>query len=55
MKNITSINKLSKDEIIELLDFTDKLKTKNENGIEYKPLSGKTIITSFPPTSLITR
>ncbi|MBZ9685593.1 hypothetical protein G9F72_004405 [Clostridium estertheticum] len=55
MKNITSINKLSRDEIIDLIDFTDELKIKNKNGIEYKPLSGKTIITSFPPTSLITK
>jgi len=55
MKNLISINKLSKDEIIGLLDFTDEIKIKNEKGIEYKPLAGKTIIASFPPTSLITR
>ena len=55
MKNLISINRLSKDEIFDLLDFTDELKIKNEKGIDYKPLAGKTVIASFPPTSLITR
>lgn len=55
MKNLTTISKLSKDEILDLLDFTDELKSKNQNSIEYKPLLGKTVIASFPPTSLITR
>ena len=55
MKNITSINKLSKAEIIDLLDFTDELKAKNKKGIEDKPLLGKTIVNSFPSTSLITK
>jgi len=55
MKSLITIGKLSTDEILGLLDFTDELKIKKEKSIDYKPLSGKTVVTSFPPTSLITR
>jgi len=55
MKDLTSLRRLSKDQIVDLLDFADEIKAKKDRGIEFKPLLGKTVITSFPPTSLRTR
>ncbi|WP_432663747.1 hypothetical protein R9X47_24550 [Wukongibacter baidiensis] len=55
MRDLISIRNLSKNEITGLLDFADDLKKKHQKGIDYKPLLGKTVITSFPPTSLRTR
>lgn len=55
MKDLTNIKNLSKSQIVGLLGFADDLKKKYQNGIDYKPLLGKTVITAFPPTSLRTR
>lgn len=55
MKDLISIRAMEREEILNLLDFADKIKTKMYGGIDYKPLKDKTIITSFPPTSLRTR
>jgi ornithine carbamoyltransferase len=55
MKDLISVRNLSKEQIISLLDLADDLKMKKQNGIEFKPLLGKTVITSFPPTSIRTR
>jgi len=55
MKDLISLRRLSNDQIIYLLDFADEIKAKKDRGIEFKPLLGKTVITSFPPTSLRTR
>lgn len=55
MKDLISIKNLTKDEIVALLDYSDEIKSKFNNGEEFKPLKGKTVITSFPSTSLRTR
>lgn len=55
MKNLTRIDILTKEEIVRLLNLADELKSKKQEGIVYKPLMDKTVITSFPPTSLRTR
>ncbi len=55
MKDLISINKLTATEITSLLDFADEIKEWNKEGKEYKPLKDKTVITSFPATSLRTR
>lgn len=55
MKDLISVRSLSKEQIINLLDFADELKMKRQKGIDFKPLLGKMVITSFPPTSIRTR
>jgi len=55
MKDLISIKRLTKQEINDLLTLADELKEKNKRSEEYKPLRNKTVITSFPPTSLRTR
>lgn len=55
MKDMISIKMLTKQEIIDLLYFADELKEKNRRAEEYKPIKNKTVITSFPTTSLRTR
>ena len=55
MRKLTSIRHLSEKDIYGLLDFADQLKVRFHRGLNYKPLTGKTVITSFPPTSLRTR
>lgn len=55
MKDLVSIPNLTKGQIISLLDFADELKEKHKRAEEYKPLKDKTVITSFPSTSLRTR
>lgn len=55
MKDLVSIKMLTKEEIINLLYFADEMKKKNKRDEEYKPLKNKTVITSFPSTSLRTR
>lgn len=55
MKHLLSLRDITREEIVNLLDFADEVKEKYKKGIEFKPLAGKTVITSFPPTSLRTR
>lgn len=55
MKHLLKIGDLSKDEIIGILDLADDLKQKNKQGIEYKPLVGKTLGMIFQKSSTRTR
>lgn len=55
MKHLTGLRELDRNEIIGLLDFADELKGKYKKGIDYKPLLGRTVVTSFPSSSLRTR
>lgn len=55
MKDLISLCQLSNDETENLLDFADILKQNFKNGVVYRPLKGKTVITSFPSSSLRTR
>lgn len=55
MKDLINIKSLEPEEIIKLLDFTDEIKAMNLRGEQFNPLEGKTVITSFPPTSMRTR
>jgi ornithine carbamoyltransferase len=55
MKDLVSIKNLSKEEIVGLLDFADEIKAIHKKEEEYLPLKNKTVITSFPSTSLRTR
>lgn len=55
MKDLISIKDLSKEEINHLIDFADEIKKKYYNKQIFEPLKGKTVITSFPATSLRTR
>lgn len=55
MKDLINIRSLTRQEITALLDFADELKTKAHMGVDFKPLLRKTVLTSFPPTSLRTK
>jgi ornithine carbamoyltransferase len=55
MKDLISIRDLTKDFIYYLFEQADSMKSRYLNGEVYKPLEGKTIIASFPPTSIRTR
>ncbi|MBW9157758.1 hypothetical protein G9F71_006460 [Clostridium sp. FP2] len=55
VKDLVSIKNLTKNQIIALLDFADEIKEKHKRGEDYKLLQNKTVITSFPSTSLRTR
>lgn len=55
MNDLVSIRDLNKEYIYYLFDQSDMMKTRYLKGEIYKPLEGKTIITSFPPTSIRTR
>lgn len=55
MRHLISIKDMTKVEILKLLDFSNEIKMEFKNGIIYEPLKGKTVITSFPATSLRTR
>ncbi|MDF2591258.1 MAG: hypothetical protein K0S75_724 [Clostridia bacterium] len=55
MKDLISIRDLNKDYIYQLFEQADIMKARYLKGEIYKPLEGKTIITSFPPTSIRTR
>ena len=43
MKNLLTLQELSKEEIIDILNLADQLKYENKNGIEHKILKGKTL------------
>lgn len=55
MKDLINIRRLKTEDIANLLDFADEIKAMNLRGESFKPLEGKTVITSFPPTSMRTR
>jgi len=55
MKDLLSIKDLSKSQIYEMFADTKRIKIKNHNGNDLKPLLNKTVITSFPSSSLRTR
>ncbi|MFZ5966924.1 MAG: ornithine carbamoyltransferase [Bacillota bacterium] len=55
MKDLISIRNLTTEEILGLLDFANEIKENYKKGVVYKPLKDKTVITSFPSTSLRTR
>ena len=55
MKDLLSIKDLSKSEVYEMFADTKRLKIKNHNGNDLRPLLHKTIITTFPSTSLRTK
>jgi len=55
MKDLISMRDLTKDFVYHMFKQADKMKLRYEMGEVYKPLEGKTIIASFPPTSIRTR
>ena len=55
MRNLVSLRDMDRAEIDELMKFAYTVKEKQRMGEEFKPLKGKTVITSFPSTSLRTR
>jgi ornithine carbamoyltransferase len=55
MKDLISIKHLTKDYIYHLFEQADLMKSRYQRGEAYKPLEGKTIIASFPATSIRTR
>lgn len=55
MKDLVNLRSLSRQEINTLLDFADELKKKSHMNVDFKPLLRKTVLTSFPPTSLRTK
>ena len=55
MKDLISMKHLTRDFIYYLFGQADLMKSRHLKGEVYKPLEGKTIITSFPPTSIRTR
>ena len=56
MKDLINIKGLKTEDILNLLDFADEIKKRQIRGEDYyKPLKDKTVITSFPPTSMRTR
>lgn len=55
MKDFLNIKSLERREVTDLLALAYELKEKNRRGDTYTPLLGKSVILSFPPTSLRTR
>ena len=55
MKHLLKMLDLSKEEIIEILDFADKLKNEQEHGIGHQILEGKTLGMIFQKPSTRTR
>ena len=55
MKHLLKLLDLSSDEIKEILDLADKLKYEKKNGINNKPLAGKTLGMIFKKSSTRTR
>src|SRR6056297_18405 len=55
MKDLLSIKDISKSEIYEMFADAKRLKIKSHNGNNLRPLLHKTIITTFPLTSLRTK
>ena len=54
-KDLLSIHDLSTDEVAEILDFAEQLKTMQKAGIEHKLLAGKTLGMIFEKSSTRTR
>ncbi|MCM1991845.1 ornithine carbamoyltransferase [Oceanirhabdus seepicola] len=55
MRHLISLRDMERAEIDELMKFAYSVKERQRMGEEFKPLKGKTVITSFPSTSLRTR
>ncbi|MFO7815797.1 MAG: hypothetical protein R6V14_08770 [Halanaerobiales bacterium] len=55
MKDLITIKGLDKNDIYEIFADAKRIKIKNHNGNDLAPLLNKTVVTSFPPTSLRTR
>ena len=55
MRHLVSLRDMDRAEIDELMKFAYTVKEKQRMGEEFKPLKDKTVITSFPSTSLRTR
>lgn len=55
MKHLLKLSDLTKEEIIEILDLADKLKSENKQGIEHHLLKGKTLGMIFQKASTRTR
>lgn len=55
MNHFLKILDLNKEEIIEILDLSDKLKKEQKNGIEHHLLKGKTLAMIFEKSSTRTR
>ena len=55
MKHLLKLSDWSEEEIIETLDFADKLKLEKKNGIEHHYLKGKTLGMIFQKSSTRTR
>lgn len=55
MKDLITIKDLDKNDIYEMFADAKRIKIKNHNGNDIAPLLNKTVVTSFPPTSLRTR
>ena len=55
MKHLLKLSDLSTDEIIDILDLADELKSKRDNGIEHKYLAGKKLGMIFSKSSTRTR
>ena len=54
-KDMLKLNDYSKEEILEILDLADELKSKNKNGVEHHLLKGKTLAMIFEKSSTRTR
>ena len=55
MKHLLTLEQLSKDEILEILNLADQLKFQKKNGIEHHLLKGKTLGMIFQKSSTRTR
>ena len=55
MKHLLTLEQLSKDEILEILNLADQLKFQKKNGIEHHLLKGKTLGMIFQQSSTRTR
>jgi len=55
MKDLLTIRDISKSDIYEMFADAKRIKIKNHNGNDLRPLLHKTIITTFQPTSLRTK
>ncbi|WBW97305.1 ornithine carbamoyltransferase [Oceanirhabdus sp. W0125-5] len=55
MRHLVSLRDMDRAQLDELMKFAYRVKEKQRMGEEFKPLKGKTVITSFPSTSLRTR
>ena len=55
MKHLLTMQDLSKDEIMEILDLADQLKYERKHGISHRYLEGKSVGLIFQKSSTRTR